>query len=378
MNWHHFQPNQGGDVNGITSPVVNRGPESDRALVDRTLGPGLLHARNVLVFNDEAHHAYRLPPDEDEAEELLISEDREEERREATVWIEGLEKVHKERRIVRAIDLSATPLIRHGEAAGRLFPWVVSDFALVDAIECGLVKIPQVPVADPTGREKPSFFNIWDWIVDEKLTPAERGGRHGAIDPNALVRHARLPIQILAADWTETFAAWRIEAARGDRDSVPPVFIIVCRDTRLAKVLYETVATPPPGEGELVHEFVNVPGRLNTVRVDSKVIAEIESGSRAAEARRMRYILDTIGRTSWPSGSPPSGWVQAAYELGVDPTIPARPRHSLYHLSRNAHRGMGRPNRHARGRPSSVQVPAPVRTSSWPCTPPFAVERPLG
>ena len=134
--------------------------KSDRALVKRILGREVGGKQNILVLNDEAHHAYRIRKDEpDEEEEDLLGEEGEAEEfyKEATVWIDGLDRVQKLRGINFCVDLSATPyfLGRVGQESNRPFPWVVSDFPLTDAIESGLVKIPQLAVRDTTGAEIP-------------------------------------------------------------------------------------------------------------------------------------------------------------------------------------------------------------------------------
>ena len=69
---------------------------------------------------------------------------------EATRWIEGLDRIHKMRRIRRCFDLSATPFAPTGKRTTEtaLFDWIVSDFGLNDAIEAGLVKTPRVVVRD--------------------------------------------------------------------------------------------------------------------------------------------------------------------------------------------------------------------------------------
>ncbi len=92
--------------------------------------------------------------------------------------MDGLDKIHKLRGINFCVDLSATPyfLGRVGQETNKPFPWVVSDFGLIDAIEAGLVKIPQLAIRDTTGEEHPAYFNIWKCILEKKLTPAERGG----------------------------------------------------------------------------------------------------------------------------------------------------------------------------------------------------------
>jgi type III restriction enzyme len=110
------------------------------------------------VINDEAHHCYREKPAEEDEEDLKGDERKEAEKRNeaARLWISGLEIVNRKLGVPRIIDLSATPFFLRGSgyAEGTLFPWTMSDFSLMDAIECGIVKLPRVPVADniPAGR----------------------------------------------------------------------------------------------------------------------------------------------------------------------------------------------------------------------------------
>lgn len=115
-------------------------------------------------------------PDEEELEldEFGNEEDADDFFQEATVWVDGLDKVQKLRGINCCLDLSATPyfLGRVGQDTNKPFPWVVSDFSLIEAIESGLVKVPQLAVRDTTGEEIPGYFNIWHWLIP-KLTPAE-------------------------------------------------------------------------------------------------------------------------------------------------------------------------------------------------------------
>ncbi|MGE5528242.1 MAG: BPTD_3080 family restriction endonuclease [Patescibacteria group bacterium] len=324
-NWHVLEPRAGNQVNGESARVVDKGPESDTALVQRVMGRHVGGKQNILVMNDEAHHAYRLGKgangEDEEMEEEEAGED-DEERKEATVWIGGLDKIHKVRGINLCVDLSATPyyLNNTGNDPGRPFPWVVSDFGLIDAIESGLVKIPQLPVQDSTGEIIPAYFNVWKWILEEKLTSAERGGRRGQISSKAVLKYAQVPIAQLAGLWRETFREWQKDPMI---HPTPPVFIIVCRDTTLAKAVYNWIAN---GEGEtdkLIEEFLNRDGKRYTERVDSKVAAEISSGTtKSNETKRLRFVLETVGRTTWPGNKPPDEWVKLAEELGVDPFIP--------------------------------------------------------
>ncbi len=202
--------------------------ESDTSLINRVLGREVGGKQNILVMNDEAHHAYRIKREKapEEEEEIFGEEDEAEEFfKEATVWIEGLDRIQKLRGINLCVDLSATPyfLGRVGQATNRPFPWVVSDFGLIDAIESGLVKIPQLAVRDTTGAAIPGYFNIWHWILPQ-LTPAERGGKRANPKPEAILKYAHHPIAMLGALWENTREEW---AKRGN-DPRPPVFILVC------------------------------------------------------------------------------------------------------------------------------------------------------
>ncbi|MCI0701502.1 MAG: DEAD/DEAH box helicase family protein, partial [Planctomycetia bacterium] len=301
--------------------------ESDTALANRLLGREVGGKGNILVLNDEAHHAYRIrrPEKDDEEDDLTDTFGEEEEAeeffREATVWVEGLDRIHKLRGINFCVDLSATPyfLGRIGQDAGRPFPWVVSDFGLTDAIESGLVKIPQLVVRDTTGADVPGYFNIWEWVL-KQMTPAERGAKKASPKPEAVLKYAHTPIAMLAADWEKTGAAW--EAAGSER---PPVFIFVCKNTAIAKAVFEWIAEgrEPPGVPPLkVEGFRNRDGQITTIRVDTKVVHETDTGeAKSDEMRWLRFTLDTVGKRNWPSDATarplyPEGFEDLAKKLG--------------------------------------------------------------
>jgi type III restriction enzyme len=299
--------------------------ESDTALINRVVGREVGGKENILVFNDEAHHAYRIrrpEPDEDEDEAAGDEEATDEFFKEATVWIDGLDKVHKLRGINFCLDLSATPyfLGRVGQDSNRIFPWVVSDFGLTDAIEAGLVKIPQLVVRDTTGADVPGYLNIWRWIM-KKLTPAERGGTKGSAKPEAVLKYANTPIAMLGGLWEDLRGIWKTNKD----DPRPPVFIIVCKNTRLAKVIYEWIAedNPPTGiPSAKIEGFRNTDSGMNTIRVDSKVVQETDSDdAKSDETAWMRLTLDTVGRVDWPrdrQGRPlyPERFEELAKKLG--------------------------------------------------------------
>jgi type III restriction enzyme len=278
--------------------------ESDTAVINRVLGREIGSKQNIIIFNDEAHHAYRIrraEPEESEEEVFGDEEESEEFFKEANVWMNGLDKVHKQRGINFCLDLSATPyfLARVGQETNRPFPWVVSDFGLTDAIESGLVKIPQLAVRDTTGKEIPGYFNIWRWVLPQ-LTPAERGGKKESPKPEAILKYSNAPIAMLAGLWEELRQEWE----KTKDDLRPPVFIMVCKNTKIAKVMYEWLAEnkPPQGIPPIgIKAFQNTNGLINTIRVDTKVILESQSEhAKSDENEWMRITLNTVGKTSWP------------------------------------------------------------------------------
>jgi type III restriction enzyme len=301
--------------------------ESDTAVVSRILGREVGGKQNILVMNDEAHHAYRIRQDEPDEDELELDEFGDDEEadeffQEATVWVDGLDKVQKLRGINCCIDLSATPyfLGRVGQDTNKPFPWVVSDFSLIEAIESGLVKVPQLAVRDTTGAEIPGYFNIWQWLIPQ-LTPAERGATRGSPKPEAVLKYAHHPIALLGGLWEKMREEWSADA---EHDARPPVFILVCKNTAIAKVMHEWLGEDKrpayiPCAG--VEGFRNGEGRQYTIRVDSKVVHETDSETaKSEESRWMRATLDTVGKQDWTydaQGRPvyPDGFEELADKL---------------------------------------------------------------
>ena len=134
-----------------------------------------LKAGEIVVLNDEAHHCYRDKPDDRITEDLDADEKAEAKQREdeARVWYKGLQGLHAKLGIKTVYDMSATPffLTGSGYGTGVMFPWVVSDFSLIDAIECGIVKVPRLPVDDDAKGETVVFRNLWDEIADDPQFP---------------------------------------------------------------------------------------------------------------------------------------------------------------------------------------------------------------
>ena len=188
-NFHAFKLRERIELSaGGRSLLQGRGDElntleTEGQMLQRVM-PDLMGMKNILVLNDEAHHCYREKPGaEDENEDLKGDEKKEAEKNTeaARVWISGLESVNRKLGVGRVIDLSATPFFLSGSgyAEGTLFPWTMSDFSLMDAIECGIVKLPRVPVADNIpGEEMPMFRNLWEHIRTKmpKKGPGQRRG----------------------------------------------------------------------------------------------------------------------------------------------------------------------------------------------------------
>ncbi len=213
--------------------------ETEGQMIQRVM-PDLMGLKNILVLNDEAHHCYREKPGE-EAEEDLTGDDRKEaekNREAARLWISGLEAVNRKLGLSRVIDLSATPFFLSGSgyAEGTLFPWTMSDFSLMDAIECGIVKLPRVPVADNIpGGDMPKFRNLWEHI--RTRMPKKGRGKASTLDPLSLPVELQTALQALYGHYEKTYRLWEEAGIR-----VPPCFIVVCQNTSISKLVYDFVS----------------------------------------------------------------------------------------------------------------------------------------
>ncbi len=212
--------------------------ETEGQMLHRVM-PELMGLKRITVINDEAHHCYRERPDPD-ADKLKGEEKKEanENREAARLWISGLEAITRQGfQLNRIYDLSATPFFLKGSGyrEGTLFPWTMSDFNLMDAIECGIVKLPRVPVADnlPTGQE-PIYRNLWN-VIGKKMPKKARGEK--APDPLKLPLELQTALDALYGHYAKTYEAWESEGV-----DVPPVFIVVCNDTRNSKTVHDFIA----------------------------------------------------------------------------------------------------------------------------------------
>ena len=245
-NYHAFKPRETMTVSkGGRALLQGRGPdlhtvESEGQMLQRVI-PDLMGMRNVLAINDEAHHCYREKPADEDDEGVLRGEDRteaEKNREAARLWISGLEAVGRKLGLARVVDLSATPFFLRGSgyAEGTLFPWTVSDFSLMDAIECGIVKLPRVPVADNIpGTEMPTFRNLWQHIG--KAMPRKGRSKAGGLDPLQIPVMLQTALEALYGHYEKTFGLWQEQGIE-----VPPCFIVVCNNTATSKLVYDYIA----------------------------------------------------------------------------------------------------------------------------------------
>src|SRR5947208_1007751 len=213
--------------------------ETEGQMLQRVM-PDLMGMKSILALNDESHHCYREKPQEAGDEDLKGDERKEAQKNNeaARLWISGLEAVNRKLGLARVIDLSATPFFLRGSgyAEGTLFPWTLSDFSLMDAIECGIVKLPRVPVAENIpGDEMPMFRNLWENI--RKDMPRKGRGQGEELDPLKLPTRLQTALEALYGHYEKTFKLWE------EKDiSVPPCFIVVCQNTAISKLVYDYVS----------------------------------------------------------------------------------------------------------------------------------------
>jgi type III restriction enzyme len=266
--------------------------------------PDLMGMKNILAINDEAHHCYREKPEKEDEGVLKGDEKKEAEKNNeaARLWITGLETVKRKLGLTRVIDLSATPFFLRGSgyAEGTLFPWAMSDFSLMDAIECGIVKLPRVPVADNIpGNEMPKFRNLWEHI--RTRMPKKGRGKSKKLDPLSLPVELQTALEALYGHYQETYELWTQEGVH-----VPPCFIIVCNNTSTSKLVYDYVSgfyresedgssTLENGRLELFRNFDehgNPYPRPHTLLIDSE---QLESGD-ALDKKFRDIASDAIER----------------------------------------------------------------------------------
>lgn len=333
--------------------------ETEGQMIQRVM-PDLMGMKNILAINDEAHHCYREKPAEDSdftdgkgnklaGAELKEAKAQAKDNNEAArLWISGLETVKRKLGLSRVMDLSATPFFLSGSGyvEGTLFPWTMSDFSLMDAIECGIVKLPRVPVAENitnSGAELPMYRDLWENLKNAQPR-LPRAGRQISknLDPLKLPALLQTALLTLYGHYEKTFHLWK-EKER----NVPPCFIIVCQNTAISKLVYDYISgfhrlnddgttTLENGRLALFRNFDETTGnplpRPNTILVDSEQLeagdalddkfrsmaadeierfrreivertGDIRAGENLTDQELLREVMNTVGKEGQLGGS---------------------------------------------------------------------------
>lgn len=317
-NFHAFKLRERLDLSkGGRSLLQGRGEplttlETEGQMLQRVM-PNLMGMKNIMVVNDEAHHCYREKSGDDDEDDLKGDERKEAEKNNeaARLWISGLEIVKRKIGTTQVFDLSATPFFLRGSgyAEGTLFPWTMSDFSLMDAIESGIVKLPRVPVADNIpGIDMPKFRNLWDYIG--KRMPKKGRGKSKTLDPLAIPVELQTALEALYGHYSKTFDLWQQAGIK-----VPPCFIVVCNNTSTSKLVYDYISgfirENEDGSSNVVNgrlelfrnfdEYDNAIACPRTLLIDSE---QLESGDaldknfrKMAELEIDRFRREIIERT---------------------------------------------------------------------------------
>ena len=255
-NYHQFQRKTTLDISSgtkamLVGPDGGDGPqmvETSGQMIARVLG-NAAGLKNILMINDEAHHCYRHRPDDVVGEDEEIDADQRDEAKKneetARLWISGLEAIRAKMPNARVIDLSATPFFLSGSGykEGTLFPWTVSDFSLMDALECGIVKLPRIPIDDNvvTSSELPKYRELWKHLKDTKegksFCSIRGKSKADAFDPRKIPDLLRTAINVLYNGYKDVYGKWQNAKCKA-----PPCFIIVCQNTAISKIVYQFVS----------------------------------------------------------------------------------------------------------------------------------------
>jgi type III restriction enzyme len=308
INWHTLAWDSE-DKLAKKKSVDKRGAKSDEAYV-RDVLEDMASASNLIVINDEAHHAWRIPA------ESKIRGVKKEEIEESTVWVGGLDRIHRARGILKCFDLSATPFAPSGKKASEeaLFPWIVSDFGLNDAIESGLVKTPRVVIRDDGNVDDNLRSRLYHIYMDESVK-GDINRKAEESDPLPdLIKNAYL---LLGKDWQATKDDWEKAGHK-----IPPVMITVANTTATSARLkysfdHDAFLLSVAGLGDLCNpdktlqidssvlnkaeaetEPVNLNGDSESEEEDDKPLEKKLTQKQQAEL--LRRIVDTVGKNGQP------------------------------------------------------------------------------
>jgi type III restriction enzyme len=337
VNYHQFLPRDAKEIKGIASgtrklllagKTEDPFKETPQAVVSRIL-KSLPGKGDIVVLNDEAHHCYQ-PRDLNEKVDAEAKEANED----ARVWFKGIAALRKYGRLKSVYDLSATPFYLGGSgwSEGLIYPWTVSDFSLMDAIESGIVKVPRLPVDDDAAGDQVSYLHLYDQIKDDPNWP--RTVKGAPKFPAEWVMPATLEgaLRSLYKSYKRAYEGW--EKSLKDQGEPPPVMIVVAPNTVASKLIYDWIAGYELTDGDQSRHvvgnldlFSNVENeqplaRPRTIIIDSKQLesenamkddfkkaaeAEIEafkkeyrvqrgSAEDVSDADLLREVMNTVGK----------------------------------------------------------------------------------
>ena len=272
-NWHKLMPEE-----DAKNSIVKLGEESDIVFSKRILDHDL---KNIIVINDEAHHAYRADVTNTKG---LLKSDLERDKR----WIEGLDKIHRTRNIINCFDFSATPFPPGKEVSGdSLFSWIVSDFSLSDAIESGLTKTPRISIRDDSNKfDKDYRSRFYHLYKDDEVKPDlnRRAKPHEELPD--LVTNA---YWLLGQDWIETKRKWDESGSK-----IPPVMITVCNRTETAARIKHSF------ENDRFEGLIELSKPDTLLHIDSTTMQKAEAGIGDTDGDNLRDIVDSVGKPGKP------------------------------------------------------------------------------
>ena len=258
-NYHSFMPKVTKEGQGISKQTksvllgnkkvgaVDPFVETESQVVTRVLADFGASKDPIVVFNDEAHHCYvsKIIDEKLDKEDEVRNED-------ARVWFKGLRWIRKFRGIKNVYDLSATPFFLNGSGyqEGFIFPWAVSDFALIEAIECGIVKIPRLPIDDDAKADQVVYLNLWSSIGAQL---PKRGGKNTDLATWSPPAELEGALKSLYRSYEAAFEHY--EKNLKQFGEPPPVMIVVCPNTLVSRLVFEWIAGRPVEVDEGVSHF---------------------------------------------------------------------------------------------------------------------------
>ena len=282
-NWQQFDPHlennapsglarqllEGGAVTLTDEEIANR-RESPEDIIQRLIHKRKQDAHRILVFNDESHHCHRGDPD-NKKEPVN------------TKWFAGLEMIRNSNFLLYATDFSATPTYI-AQQNPRPVDWLVSDYSLLDAMEAGLVKIPQLPTALGETKAKAEWRDLYansEPEEKEHFNPDEAG-------KNIILKEA---LQGLYENYSQLNQNWSERHARSESNgSAPiPVIAIIMNRVESANHMFQYIA-----EGKSADRLPLLSNALDETKPPNTILVHSQLESNEKEAQVPKAIAAAI------------------------------------------------------------------------------------